>query len=150
MEFNNLSVQDRSQMPKLFFSYNDDTMNTVIEVLKDNLKVKDSKLKITCLKSFDDEDYYEFDVYEDEYTINNLKFENKDDNCWEVKFDALIEIEDSKWQNADSNFKKNAEDGMIEVEFDLEVMDKSYNLILYEENDHFEKQSDGQTELFID
>ena len=67
-------------MPKLTFSYNDDTMNTVIEVLEDNLKVKDSKLKITCLKSFDDEDYYEFDVNEDEYTINNLKFENKDCN----------------------------------------------------------------------
>jgi hypothetical protein len=145
MEFNNLSVQEKSQMPKLTFSYNDDTTNTVIEVLEDNLKVKDSKLKITCLKSFDDEDYYEFDVNEDEYTINNLKFENKDDNCWEVKFEASIEIEDSKWQNADSNFKKNAEDGMIEVEFDLEVDGE-----LYEENDHFEKQSDGQTELFID
>ena len=34
---------------------------------------------------------------------------------------------------------------MIEVEFDLEVDGE-----LYEENDHFEKQSDGQTELFID
>ena len=134
-------------MPTLTFAFNDDTVNTNFEVLEASLmdKVKDAKLKITCLKSYDDDDYYEFDINEDECTISNLEFDDLDDNCWAVSFEAKITVSKDKWEKADSNFKKNAEDGMIEVDFDLEVDGE-----LYELNDHFEKQSDGQTELFID
>ena len=134
-------------MPTLTFAFNDNTFNTNFEVLEEALmdKVKDAKLKITCLKSYDDDDYYEFDINEDECTISNLEFDDLNDNCWTVSYEAKITISKDKWENADSNFKKNAEDGMIEVDFDLEVDGE-----LYELNDHFEKQSDGQTELFID
>ena len=77
-------------------------------------------MKISYLKSFDDEDYYEFDINKDEYEISNLEFRSNDDNCYEVLFSAKIIIKDDKWNNADENFKKNAESGFIEVEFDLE------------------------------
>lgn len=132
-------------MAILTFAYNQDTLNTEIEILDKGLDVKNATLKIYYLKSFDDEDYYEFDINEDEYEIRNLKFKSKGDNCYEVLFNAEIKVSDEKWGNADENFKKNAESGFIEVEFNLES-----NGTIYENEEHFEKQSDGQTELFID
>ena len=132
-------------MKILTFAYNEDTFNTIIEIFDGDLDVKKSTLKILYLKSFDDEDYYEFDINENEYEINNLKFKINGDNCYEVLFNAKIKVSDEKWENADENFKKNAESGFIEVEFDLES-----NGTIYENGEHFEKQSDGQTELFID
>lgn len=132
-------------MTILTFAYNEDTANTIIEISDGDLDVKKSTLKILYLKSFDDEDYYEFDLNDNEYEISNLKFKSSGDNCYEVLFDAKIEVSDEKWGNADENFKKNAESGLIEVEFEIES-----NNIIYENGEHFEKQSDGQTELFID
>ena len=132
-------------MTILTFAYNEDTSNTEIEILDEGLEVKNATLKICYLKSSDDEDYYEFDINEDEYEISNLQFKSNGDNCYEVLFNAKIKVSDEKWKNADENFKKNAESGFIEVEFDLESNDT-----IYENGDHFEKQSDGQTELFID
>lgn len=132
-------------MTILTFAYNEDTHNTEIETLDEDLDVKNATLKIAYLKSFDDEDYYEFDINENEYEISNLQFKSNDDNCYEVLFNAKIKVSDEKWNNADENFKKNAESGFIEVEFDLES-----NGTIYENGEHFEKQSDGQTELFID
>ena len=113
--------------------------------LDEDLDVKNATLKIAYLKSFDDEDYYEFDINENEYEISNLQFKSNGDNCYEVLFNAKIKVSDEKWNNADENFKKNAESGLIEVEFEIES-----NNIIYENGEHFEKQSDGQTELFID
>jgi len=133
------------KMPSLTFAFNDDTLNTEIEILDESLKLVNATLKISYLKSFDDEDYYEFDIDENEYEITNLKFKNKDDNCYEILFDAKITVSNEKWDNADENFKKNAENGFIEVEFDIENNGK-----IYENEEHFEKQSDGQTEFFID
>ena len=132
-------------MTILTFAYNQDTLNTEIEILDEGLDIKNATLKISYLKSFDDEDYYEFDLNENEYEISNLKFKSNGDNCYEVLFNAKIKVSDEKWENADENFKKNAESGFIEVEFDLESSGT-----IYEIGDHFEKQSDGQTELFID
>ena len=132
-------------MPSLTFAFNDDTLNTEIEILDESLKLVNATLKISYLKSFDDEDYYEFDIDENEYEITNLKFKNKDDNCYEILFDAKSTVSNEKWDNADENFKKNAENGFIEVEFDIENNGK-----IYENEEHFEKQSDGQTEFFID
>ena len=133
------------EMTILTFSYNEDTLNTEIEILDEGLEIKNATLKISYLKSFDDEDYYEFDINENEYEISNLKFKSNGDNCYEVLFNAKITVSNEKWENADENFKKNAESGFIEVEFDIES-----NGTIYENEEHFEKQSDGQTELFID
>ena len=133
------------KMTILTFAFNKDTHNSEIEILDDGLDVKNATLKISYLKSFDDEDYYEFDLNENEYEISNLKFKSEGGDCYEVLFNAKIEVSDEKWENADENFKKNAESGLIEVEFDLES-----NGTIYEDGEHFEKQSDGQTELFID
>ena len=135
----------RKKMTILTFAYNEDTHNTEIEILDEDLDVKNATLKIVYLKSFDDEDYYEFDINENEYEISNLQLKSNGDDCYEVLFNAEIKVSDEKWQNADENFKKNAESGFIEVEFDLES-----NGTIYEDGEHFEKQSDGQTELFID
>ena len=132
-------------MKLLTFAFNEDTYNTEIEVLDETLDIKNASLKILYLKSFDDEDYYEFDIEENECEIKNLQFNNTGDNCYEICFDAIIKIDDEKWNNADKNFKDNAENGLIEVEFDLECNDE-----VFEEGDHFEKQTDGQTELYID
>tara|TARA_B100001063_G_C16748500_1_gene548918 strand:+ start:745 stop:1143 length:399 start_codon:yes stop_codon:yes gene_type:complete len=132
-------------MKILTFGYNEDTLNTQIEILDESLNTKKATLNILCLKSFDDEDYYEFDIDEDEYEISNLKFNDLGNNCYEILFNASIKISDEKWENAENKFKKNAEDGFIEVEFDIECDNE-----MFEEGDHFEKQSDGQTELFID
>lgn len=132
-------------MTTLTFAFNEDTLNTEIEILDEALDINNSILKIAYLKSFNDEDYYEFDIDENEYEITNLKFKSKSGNCYEVLFNAEIKISNEKWDNVDENFKKNGENGFIEVEFDLES-----NGELYECGDHFEKQSDGLTELFID
>ena len=132
-------------MTILTFAFNEDTLNTEIEILDEALDIKNAILKIAYLKSFDDEDYYEFDIDENEYEITNLNFKSKNDNCYEVSFNAEVKISNEKWDNVDENFKKNAENGFIEVEFDLES-----NGEFYECGDHFEKQADGRTELFID
>ena len=50
-----------------------------------------------------------------------------------------------KFVNGDENFKKNAMDGLIEVEFSLE---EDGELFIHEEG--FVKDNDGQTELFVD
>ena len=46
---------------------------------------------------------------------------------------------------SDENFKKNAMDGLIEVEFSLK---EDGELFIHEEG--FVKDNDGQTELFVD
>lgn len=132
-------------MKLLTFGFNEDTYNTQIEVLDETLDIKNASLKILYLQSFDDEDYYEFDIEENECEIKNLNFNNTGDNSYEIFFDAIIKIDDEKWSNADKNFIDNAESGLIEVVFDLECGDR-----VFEEGDHFEKQYDGQTELYID
>jgi len=132
-------------MKLLTFAFNEDTYNTEIKVLDETLDLKNASLKILYLKSFDDEDYYGFDIEENECEIKNLQFNNTGDNCYEICFDAIIKIDNVKWSNADKNFKDNAENSLIEVVFDLECGDR-----VFEEGDHFEKQYDGQTELYID
>lgn len=132
-------------MKLLTFGFNEDTYNTQIKVLDETLDIKNASLKILYLQSFDDEDYYEFDIEENECEIKNLKFNNTADNCYEIFFDAIIKIDDKKWSNADKNFIDNAESGLIEVVFGFECGDR-----VFEEGDHFEKQYDGQTELYID
>ena len=81
----------------------------------------------------------------DEYEITKLKFKSNDSDNYEVTFDAKITLSDDKWQKTDENFKKNAMDGLIEVEFNLE---EDGELFIYEEG--FVKDCDGQTELFVD
>lgn len=132
-------------MTTLTFAFNEDTYNTEIEVFDEDFDLKNVQLKISYLKSFDDEDYYEFDLDDDDYKISNLQFKSNGDNCYEVLFDAEIKISDDKWESADENFKENAESNVIEVEFYLESNGESY-----ENGEDFEKQTDGQTELYID
>ena len=61
-------------MATLSFAFNEDTLNTTIEVLDESLDVNTAILKISYLKSYDDEDYYEFDIDEKECLISDLKF----------------------------------------------------------------------------
>jgi hypothetical protein len=131
-------------MPVLSFSFNNDTYNSVIDLIED-IDLEKTSLKIECLKSFDDDDYYELDIEKDEYEITKLKFKSNDSDNYEVTFDAKITLSDDKWQKTDENFKKNAMDGLIEVEFNLE---EDGELFIYEEG--FVKDCDGQTELFVD
>ena len=132
-------------MATLSFAFNEDTLNTTIEVLDESLDVNTAILKISYLKSSDDEDYYEFDIDEKECVISDLKFIKTSDNCYEIQFGAKIEISDEKWDGADKKFKENAQEGHIEVEFDLECDGE-----VFEGWDSFEKHIDGVTELFID
>lgn len=137
-------------MPSLTFSFNESSINTLIEIitpilLDENLNVKDTKLKIASLKSFDDDNYYKYDINEDEYTINNLNFADRNNNYWEVTFGALIIIDDKKWKSVDNYFKKNAENGLIKVGFNLEIDGD-----IFEIDEHFEIETEGQTKLFID
>jgi len=132
-------------MTTLTFAFNEDTYNTEIEVFDEDFDLKNAQLKLSYLKSFDDEDYYEFDLDDDDYKISNLQFKSNGDNCYEVLFDAEIKISDDKWESADENFKENAESNVIEVEFYLESNGETY-----ENGEDFEKQTDGQTELYID
>ncbi|MFL2932267.1 MAG: hypothetical protein ACJZ47_05605 [bacterium] len=43
-------------MPSLTFAFNDDTLNTEIEILDESLKLVNATLKISYLKSFDNEE----------------------------------------------------------------------------------------------
>ena len=106
-------------MAVLSFSFNKDTYNSVIDLIED-IDLDNASLKIEYLKAFDDEDYYELDIEEDECEITKLKFKSTDSDTYEVTFDAKITLSDDKWQSTDENFKKNAMDGLIEVEFSLE------------------------------
>tara|TARA_B100000787_G_scaffold116519_1_gene87011 strand:- start:764 stop:1153 length:390 start_codon:yes stop_codon:yes gene_type:complete len=128
----------------LSFSFNNDTYNTEIDLLE-HIDLSKVKLNIECLKSFDDEDYYEVDLDKNEYEISKLNFKSTDNNTYEVTFDAKITLSEDKWQNVDEKFKKNALDGLIEVEFNLEQDGK-----LFEYEEGFLKDCDGQTELFLD
>tara|TARA_B110000967_G_C18419002_1_gene332904 strand:- start:37 stop:432 length:396 start_codon:yes stop_codon:yes gene_type:complete len=131
-------------MTILSFSFNNDTYNTEIDLLE-HIDLSKVKLNIECLKSFDDEDYYEVDLDKNEYEISKLNFKSTDNNTYEVTFDAKITLSEDKWQNVDEKFKKNALDGLIEVEFNLEQDGK-----LFEYEEGFLKDCDGQTELFLD
>jgi len=131
-------------MTMLSFSFNNDTYNTEIDLLE-HIDLSKVKLNIECLKSFDDEDYYEVDLDKNEYEISKLNFKSTDNNTYEVTFDAKINLSEDKWQNVDEKFKKNALDGLIEVEFNLEQDGK-----LFEYEEGFLKDCDGQTELFLD
>jgi len=131
-------------MAVLSFSFNKDTYNSVIDLIED-IDLDNASLKIEYLKSFDDEDYYELDIEEDECEITKLKFKSTDSDTYEVTFDAKITLSDDKWQSTDENFKKNAMDGLIEVEFSLK---EDGELFIHEEG--FVKDNDGQTELFVD
>ena len=131
-------------MTILSFSFNNDTYNTEIDLLE-HIDLSKVKLNIECLKSFDDEDYYEVDLDKNEYEISKLNFKSTDNNTYEVTFDAKINLSEDKWQNVDEKFKKNALDGLIEVEFNLEQDGK-----LFEYEEGFLKDCDGQTELFLD
>ncbi len=131
-------------MTMLSFSFNNDTYNTEIDLLE-HIDLSKVKLNIECLKSFDDEDYYEVDLDKNEYEISKLNFKSTDNNTYEVTFDAKITLSEDKWQNVDEKFKKNALDGLIEVEFNLEQDGK-----LFEYEEGFLKDCDGQTELFLD
>ncbi len=131
-------------MTMLSFSFNNDTYNTEIDLLE-HIDLSKVKLNIECLKSFDDEDYYEVDLDKNEYEISKLNFKSTDNNTYEVTFDAKINLSEDKWQNVDAKFKKNALDGLIEVEFNLEQDGK-----LFEYEEGFLKDCDGQTELFLD
>jgi|TARA_B110000261_G_C12796901_1_gene242710 hypothetical protein len=131
-------------MTILSFSFNNDTYNTKIDLLE-HIDLSKVKLNIECLKSFDDEDYYEVDLDKNEYEISKLNFKSTDNNTYEVTFDAKITLSEDKWQNVDEKFKKNALDGLIEVEFNLEQDGK-----LFEYEEGFLKDCDGQTELFLD
>ena len=100
-------------------------------------------LKIDFLKSFDDEDYYEFEDFEN-YEINNLNFKLTDGDMYEVTFDVKVTTSYDNWKNADENFKKNAIEGRLEVEFSLEDEDK-----LFFNGEDFQKEYDGLTKLIL-
>ena len=128
----------------LNFSFNNDTYNTEIDLLE-QIDLSKVELNIECLKSFDDDDYYEFDLDNNEYEISKLKFNLTSNNTYEVTFEAKITLSEEKWQNVEENFKKNALGGLIEVEFNLEQ-----DGVLFEYEEGFVKDCDGQTELFLD
>ena len=129
-------------MVNIEFSYNENTYNSKIKLIE-KTDLDSVKLKIDFLKSFDDEDYYEFEEFEN-YEINNLIFKLKDDDTYEVTFDVNMTISFDNWKNSDKNFKKNSMGGRLEVEFSNENGDKTYYT-----GEQFQKEYDGLTKLIL-
>ena len=115
---------NKLNMVNLGFSYNETTYNSKITLIE-KIDLEKVNLKIDFLKSFDDEDYYEFEDFEN-YEINNLNFKLTDGDMYEVTFDVKVTTSYDNWRNADENFKKNAIEGRLEVEFSLEDEDKLF------------------------
>ena len=67
---------NKLNMVTLGFSYNETTYNSKITLIE-KIDLEKVNLKIDFLKSFDDEDYYEFEDFEN-YEINNLNFKLTD------------------------------------------------------------------------
>ena len=57
--------------------------------------------------------------------------------------DGFIILDNSDWFEESSKFLR--ENDLIEIDFSLKIGDE-----IFEEGDHFEKESDGQTKLFLD
>ena len=129
-------------MVNLEFSYNENTYNSKIKLIE-KIDLEKVNLKIDFLKSFDDEDYYEFEDFEN-YEINNLNFKLTDGDMYEVTFDVKVTTSYDNWKNAEENFKKNAIEGRLEVEFSLEDEDK-----LFFNGEDFQKEYDGLTKLIL-
>ena len=115
---------NKLNMVNLGFSYNETTYNSKITLIE-KIDLEKVNLKIDFLKSFDDEDYYEFEDFEN-YEINNLNFKLTDGDTYEVTFEVKMTTSLDNWKNSDENFKKNAIDGRLEVEFSLEDDDKLF------------------------
>ena len=133
---------NKLNMVNLGFSYNETTYNSKITLIE-KIDLEKVNLKIDFLKSFDDEDYYEFEDFEN-YEINNLNLKLTDGDMYEVTFDAKVTTSYDNWRNADENFKKNAIEGRLEVEFSLEDEDK-----LFFNGEDFQKEYDGLTKLIL-
>jgi len=133
---------NKLNMVNLGFSYNETTYNSKITLIE-KIDLEKVNLKIDFLKSFDDEDYYEFEDFEN-YEINNLNFKLTDGDKYEVTFDVKVTTSYDNWKNADENFKKNAIEGRLEVEFSLEDEDK-----LFFNGEDFQKEYDGLTKLIL-
>ena len=129
-------------MVHLEFGYNETTYNSKITLIE-KIDLEKVNLKIDFLKSFDDEDYYEFEDFEN-YEINNLNFKLTDGDTYEVTFDVKMTTSSDNWTNSDENFKKNAIDGRLEVEFSLEDDDK-----LFFNGEDFQLEYDGLTKLML-
>ena len=129
-------------MINLEFSYNETTYNSKITLIE-KIDLEKVNLKIDFLKSFDDEDYYEFEDFEN-FEINNLNFKLSDGDMYEVTFDVKVTTSYDNWKNANENFKKNAIEGRLEVEFSLEDEDK-----LFFNGEDFQKEYDGLTKLIL-
>jgi hypothetical protein len=126
---------NKLNMVNLGFSYNETTYNSKITLIE-KIDLEKVNLKI-------DEDYYEFEDFEN-YEINNLNFKLTDGDMYEVTFDVKVTTSYDNWKNADENFKKNAIDGRLEVEFSLEDEDK-----LFFNGEDFQKEYDGLTKLIL-
>ena len=133
---------NKLNMVNLGFSYNETTYNSKITLIE-KIDLEKVNLKIDFLKSFDDEDYYEFEDFEN-YEINNLNLKLTDGDMYEVTFDVKVTTSYDNWRNADENFKKNAIEGRLEVEFSLEDEDK-----LFFNGEDFQKEYDGLTKLIL-
>ena len=133
---------NKLNMVNLGFSYNETTYNSKITLIE-KIDLEKVNLKIDFLKSFDDEDYYEFEDFEN-YEINNLNFKLTDGDMYEVTFYVKVTTSYDNWKNADENFKKNAIEGRLEVEFSLEDEDK-----LFFNGEDFQKEYDGLTKLIL-
>ena len=133
---------NKLNMVNLGFSYNETTYNSKITLIE-KIDLEKVNLKIDFLKSFDDEDYYEFEDFEN-YEIYNLNFKLTDGDMYEVTFDVKVTTSYDNWKNADENFKKNAIEGRLEVEFSLEDEDK-----LFFNGEDFQKEYDGLTKLIL-
>ena len=129
-------------MINIEFSYNENTYNSKIKLIE-KIDLERVELKIDFLKSYDDEDYYEFEDFED-YEISNLSFKLNDVDTYEVTFDVKMTTSFDNWKNSDENFKKNSIDGRLEVEFSLDDGDK-----LYYNGEDFQKEFDGLTKLIL-
>jgi len=137
-----LRIMNKLNMVNLGFSYNETTYNSKITLIE-KIYLEKVNLKIDFLKSFDDEDYYEFEDFEN-YEIYNLNFKLTDGDMYEVTFDVKVTTSYDNWKNADENFKKNAIEGRLEVEFSLEDEDK-----LFFNGEDFQKEYDGLTKLIL-
>lgn len=133
---------NKLNMVNLGFSYNETTYNSKITLIE-KIDLEKVNLKIDFLKSFDDEDYYEFEDFEN-YEINNLNFKLTDGDMYEVTFYVKVTTSYDNWKNAEENFKKNAIEGRLEVEFSLEDEDK-----LFFNGEDFQKEYDGLTKLIL-
>mgnify|MGYP006142779095 CR=1 FL=1 len=138
----------KGQNTTIKLSYNDETSNTEILWLSEEYNPNELEYVVSCIKSNDDDDYYEVDIRTDQYQIKNLNISKPDaseEDTYEIKYDLIINFSMDEWEEVDEKFKTAAKEREVEVEYSFENSDGDE----LDQDELYEKQSDGLCELQI-